>query len=93
MKWTFINADIVFPTGVQQQPYSLFFTSQCAAQVNPSEIFIFGGYSSDNAGTTESFVMNVSEVGRVLKLTIRFWNMKPLPIAAGFSRTKPIIHN
>jgi len=58
---------------------------------------VFGGYSTDNQGTTETYIFNVEEPERgsrrPTKHTIRFWNQKPLPRAEGFSRTQPCLHH
>lgn len=92
--WVFLNPDIFFPEDLGES-YRLFHANSRAIQINSSEIFVFGGYRTDNRGTTESYILNIEEpvkgVRKNTKHTIRFWNQKPLPKSEGFSRTQPCI--
>lgn len=92
----FLNADIFFPQDLGET-YRLFYANSRAIQINATEIFVFGGYSTDNQGTIESYILNVEEpekgIRKNTKHTIRFWNQKPLPMPEGFSRTQPCLHH
>jgi len=62
-EWVFLNADIFFPFNMGES-YRLFYANSRAVQINPSEIFVFGGYYTDNQGTTDSYIFNVEEPER-----------------------------
>ena len=38
---------------------NLFHANQAAVQINPNEIFVFGGISSGLQGSTDSFIIGV----------------------------------
>lgn len=58
-------------------------------QLNEKNIFIFGGYYAKNdAGTNQSFILEVSEK----KFTIKHLNEQLLPHCAGFWSNMPLIY-
>ena len=40
---------------------TLFHANQAAIQINPNEVFVFGGLTSGLAGSSDSFILGIEE--------------------------------
>lgn len=59
-KWSYIELEDVF--GYKGSDYKLFYAAQAAIQINPNQIFVFGGYDHRNIGTQQSYILQVQTI-------------------------------
>ena len=93
-KWTYIELEDV--CGSKRSNYKLFYAAQAAIQINPNEIFVFGGCDHKNAGTQESYIIEIETITNKENRTntryyARMMNEKPLLTGEGFHEMKPVI--
>lgn len=98
-RWILLNTEVCLEPGLRPQDLCRFFyANSCAARINDSEMFVFGGHGADSQGTTESYIFKVEELAGLdsdpkYKYSIRFGGLKPLPRGEAFSGARPILYN
>ena len=55
--WSYIELEVM--SSKVEEKFKLFYANQAAIQINPNEIFVFGGWSHENIGVRESYVIQV----------------------------------
>lgn len=78
--------------------FKLFYANQAAIQINHNEILVFGGWSHNNIGVKDSYIIEVEEITNVHgkksnRYYARWINEKPLVSGEGFADLRPIIYN
>lgn len=58
-KWSYV--ELIVPQFDRTETPVLFHANQACVQINPNEIFVFGGMTSDQRGTVESYIIGVEE--------------------------------
>ncbi len=95
-KWSYVELEAV--NSDLTNKFKLFYANQAAIQINPNEIFVFGGWSHGNSGVQESYLIEVEEITNTQgKKSYRYYarwvNEKPLISGEGFADLRPIIYN
>lgn len=58
-RWSYV--ELLVPEFERNDNVTLFHANQAAIQINPNEIFVFGGTTSGLAGSADSFIIGVEE--------------------------------
>ncbi len=74
-KWGYV--EILVPEFDRSSKASLFNANQCAIQINPNEIFVFGGFTSGMKGVVNSFIIGVEEFDVESREINAGWGQKP----------------
>lgn len=91
--WEIIDAklDTHDPLRIDIKAFSLLSTC-CCVQINNNEIFVFGGYKSNNESSNMSFVLSSETDERnEIDYVIKWINYKPLLEPEGFWNNNPLI--
>jgi hypothetical protein len=57
-RWSYV--ELLVPD-FKRGTFSLFHAKQAAVQINPNEIFVFGGITSGNKGAADSYIISIEE--------------------------------
>jgi hypothetical protein len=94
-QWTSVAFTLDKGLGTAAQYFRVLTTSACI-QINPQEIYVFGGYLEDNTGSNQTFIFRVNDPANDDKnpsnYLITHIGLKTLTDAEAFWNNAPIIH-